>query len=317
VWKAALASRRINMTPTRIEEARAFCFENEWVGIGWDVNGAPQTPQDYCEAAAARYCNGSWRTAHKLLRRAATNDLVWSQSIRTGYWIGRLTDGPNWQYRDDEPFSDFDLYQVRHCHWENIGTIDNVPTTVRNCFAGSGMTFCRIRAGNILNGEAITEYLSSRAYVDAGGDGLDAPELDIADRPETLCQVLQLIAHDDLEDIVGLYLQQQGWWIVPSTAKRGTANTEFVLRNAAGNTAYVQVKSGNETITQLGFPDDLETFFVFQANGNFMPGQLANAFAENEGRITVINIHEIANWIDENRALLPNGTRALIELVGE
>lgn len=311
-WKASLTSRAPGMTPDHIEEARQFCFREKFVGVGWGIVDAPvafDTPAAYQAAAAPLFDETSraWRTAHNQLLAAEINDLVWSQSIQSGFWIGRISG--EWRYRTEAPFCTHDLFQVRTCEWVRAGTLDAVPTTVRNCFIGNQRAFNQIH-----NGGALTTFLSARSYLLNGGTNLAEPIAPADAIPETIARALRIVAHDDLEDLVGMYLQHQlGWHIIPSSCKKSTANTEFVLRSGNGETAYVQVKSGNHTIQQLGtFPNDLRQFFVFQANGIFDPNVV---YPAQRNRLTVISLDELAGWIQRNLHFLPRSTRILIDLV--
>lgn len=57
--------------------------------------------------------------------------------------------------------------------------------------------------------------------------------------------------------------------MVPSTAKRSTPDTEFVLRNAEGKRAYLQVKSGVTQVPRvIEVPQGVDVFFVFDPTGD-------------------------------------------------
>ena len=89
--------------------------------------------------------------------------------------------------------------------------------------------------------------------------------------------LFSLIADEDCEDIVGIYLQEKsGYRLIPSTCKRDTPKTEFVLRNTDGK-AHVQVRQGeNANLDRDDYrdydPSEPCEWFLFTTSGKYNGG---------------------------------------------
>ena len=271
VWKMPLKSRRddFERDTAKVERARAFCMREGWTGFGWEVESLedlltqpelyekalPGTPNDSRAARSAH---------HALARRMQVDDLVWCRAKADVYWLGR-TDG-SWTYRNTGEFADFDLYQVRKCKWVRVGPEDLVPGAIKNAFAGRGSAISQIQRER----DAALRY-STIIWREKTGDSI----ADLLD--STGAFSVSELGHDDLEDLVAMYLQVcLGWYVVPSTVKRATPYTEFVLRNAEGRRAYLQVKSGNTSVGAIiDVPNDVDKFFLFDASeGSRLPNKV-------------------------------------------
>jgi hypothetical protein len=129
--------------------------------------------------------------------------------------------------------------------------------------------------------------------------------------PQLKSNILGAIGHDDLEDIVGLYLQQaKGWSIVPSTAKKSNPATEFVLRNHEGKRAYLQVKSGKEKFDYKNaiVPEEVDHFFVFYPSllDQDKPAEVSNKFIN-------IAADEIDKYVRKNKQTFSKFVQALLD----
>ena len=311
IWKASLTSRADGMTPELIERARALCFSERVVGIGWglDEQGMrrPTCPEDYALQAQAVYDDNSWRRPHGLFLRPSSQDLVWTRSKISGFWVGRFLDDEDWTYKANAPFAELDLWQVRSCEWVNVGRHGDVPGTVRNAFSSpKQMAFCQLHQS-----ADITAYLSAIAYIEYGGGGLERPPTPASLAATSIEYLLASIPHDELEDLVGLYLQAKlGWMVISSTCKKNTATTEFEMVDRDGRVAHLQVKGGTAALAGLGPIDlSLDAFYVFQASAPVVPEIRAME------RLCVVEPAELWHWACRNRKLIPRTIRHLLDLV--
>jgi hypothetical protein len=261
VWKMPLKSGREDFDKDhhKVDRAREFCFVNAWVGIGWHCDSLSdnlQDPKVYGEALTTDPKNGpAARSAHRALAVIMQpGDFVWCRAKGDIYWLGKV-EGP-WRYQNSGYFKEFDLYQVRKCRWKKVGPADTVPGPVKNAYAGRGSAISQIqreRDAVIHMSLSIWEKLTGEAFENSAFKSAKVS--------------LSAIGHDDLEDLVALYLQaEMGWYLVPSTAKRSTPLTEFVLRNSEGKRAYVQVKSGETHLASVDVPTEVDKFFLFDLN---------------------------------------------------
>lgn len=301
VWKLPLRSRRLDFESEadKVEQARKFCFEKRWVGIGWQlesVEDGEASPEVY-EAAlvASKRTDINVRaalSAHRAFSRTLKPcDLVWCRARGDVYWIGRVI-GP-WQYHCIGDFDTHDLYQVRECEWRRLGPSDLVPGPVKNAYAGRGAAITRILR------EADEARRSTIAiWHRLGGDSS-------RESVESAGVRLTTLGHDDLEDVVLLYLQAElGWRVVVSTAKKSTPFTECILRSDDGRRAYVQVKSG---LAGLSAPDDIppEVDIMYVFNGNDEYSWI------NNDRIHPISRETLLRFVSHKSSLIPPQLRRL------
>ena len=174
-------------------------------------------------------------------------DFCWMYVTHTGeYWCCHING--NFEYRTGGDFDAYDLHLTRRCTWAKAGPADAVPGVVRRAFAGP--------------------FGTVSAIVSDAKTAIDAAEVFLNLRqPAMNSDLFAAAGPEDLEDLVSLYLQEQGWRVFPSTAKVSMASYEFVLVNhRTGQRAGVQVKSGNVGFLDQAVAEDFDVFFVFMAN---------------------------------------------------
>ena len=235
-------------------EARRFAITQGVVGAGWCLYGANEITDGcpslntYLDAATIVYPddNSLSDAARRIGGEIAVNDFGWMYDTATGdYWCCQISG--EFVYREGGEFSLYDLHILRPCRWAKVGPADAVPGAIRRAFAGPFGTVSRLVTAEV----AIIE----------------AAELALGLRIATSSQSLFDVASpDDLEDIAALFLQENGWAILPSTAKASMANYEFVMVAPNGRRAGIQVKSGNVYHLDLSVSQDFDTFFVLMAN---------------------------------------------------
>lgn len=293
IWKMPLKSERDDFLddPTKVDRARQFCFDEGWLGIGWECDSLSTSTDDPLEYQQAlkrdRVNDSSALSAHRAIaEKMETGDFVWCRAKCDIYWLGKV-EGP-WNYRNKDRFEEFDLYQVRKCRWQRVGPADTVPGPVKNAYAGRGSAISQIRR------EAETAaHTSNSLWTKLTGE---TTRHALKDSPRF---TLSSIGHDDLEDLVALYLQaEKRWYVVPSTVKRSTPFTEFVLRNSEGQRAYLQVKSGETHVDSLTeVPADVDRLFLFDLDrGN---QDMANP------KIERIDPTKLEAFARTNKSLLP------------
>lgn len=209
-------------------EARRFCFDNGLLGAGWSVEDSIRDGETdlgaYLAEAANWHGDGSYiRAATALGQTMQVGDFVWTVEPNTGdYWVARVT-GP-FVYRTGGDYSKFDLHMTRPCEWKRAGVADSVPGPIVRAFAGPFGT--------------ISQLSSARDEI------LAFSQVIFGQRATTKAALRDVACHEDLEDITGLYLQKKGWFVIPSSAKKTMPSYEFIVTNADGDRAGVQVKSG-------------------------------------------------------------------------
>jgi hypothetical protein len=275
--------------------ARTFALENGVVGAGWGLNNSIERSPlpDLCTDANLylQHARSVFPNDHSMESAAdifgfqmQVGDFCWMYVTHTGeYWCCRIDGG--FEYRIGGDFDAHDLHITRRCTWRRAGAADAVPGVVRRAFAG--------------------QFGAVSSIVTNATTAIEAAELLFHLRnPIPNGDLFAIAGPEDLEDLVALYLQEQGWRVFPSTAKTSMASYEFVLTHReTGKRAGVQVKSGNVGFLDQHVAQDFEVFFVFMANSTAV-------VAGTDPRIKRIGQDEIATFARRYWTLLPRRLQA-------
>jgi hypothetical protein len=88
---------------------------------------------------------------------------------------------------------------------------------------------------------------------------------------EQFNDIFMLLDDEETEDLVFMYLQKQGWMVVPNSRKGDTMKFEFLtIRPDTGERGLTQVKTGLTPLVVDEFKTRSEHIFLFQANGVYV-----------------------------------------------
>lgn len=254
---------RIHLKPKPHEETdpRRFCFDRNVAGVGWPVKHEGATVDWGRYGALYPVCHPGDRSglvATGFLREVRVGDLIWSRDWAGEYYLGRVTSP--WRYEIDPEYERADIVNVVGCEWIRAGAVDVVPGRVVNAFRPARV-LQRIRNEESL---AYSMHLFSRRNDAEGTDFWQKrPSFRHGGDP------FYFLSPDDCEDLVGLYLQERGWTILPSTCKPSTQTYEYLLHHReTGETAAVQVKQGSKKLPVELYNDlQVDRFFLFATDG--------------------------------------------------
>lgn len=86
-----------------------------------------------------------------------------------------------------------------------------------------------------------------------------------------------MLDDEETEDLVFLYLQSRGWYVVPHSRKGDTMTFEYLCVNPLnGQVAGTQIKTGNVAPNKDEYTQFGHKVFLFQAKDLFEPA--ANAW---------------------------------------
>ena len=290
---------RLHIKPDSAEDVdpRKFCFDKGILGIGWpvDANG-PIDWSTYCALGEDEYRDGHerWRKAANAIIQMAIDDLCWTRDENANYYLGRITGA--WEYCWTEEYLAADIVNVRPCEWFRVGGVDSVPGKVVNSFR-PGATVQRVKdATSSLYSKIKFNLLSECAIYDLYGNE-DNPDL------------FSLISPDDCEDIVGVYLQEKhGYRLIPSSCKRDTGKTEFVLKAVDGRRVNVQVKQGNVALDVEDFKHDRDNpceWFLFTTQGQY--------YGEGDEYLRCLSPDEMRAFAFDNKNIMSDRVRTFID----
>ena len=290
---------RLNIKPDAQEgvDPVRFCFDKQILGVGWPVDSdSPLNWKTYCRLGQKEYqgeAQKGWRAATNAIHdRMKKNDLCWTRDPDGNYYLGQITG--DWEYRSARRYREADIVNVRRCRWFQIGGVDSVPGKVLNSFRPSRTVQAVHDKTSLFYSQLKYNQLSGEADYDLSG----AEELDL----------FSLISPDDCEDIVGIYLQEKhGYRLIPSSCKRDTVKTEFVLKKADGEQAYVQVKQGVALNKDEFKYDDSNPceWFLFTTTGQYT--------GRGDNHMHCLDPSDMRQFALDNRELMSNRVQTCID----
>ena len=286
-------------------DATEFCRERHILGVGWPVEDGSKVLEweDYCRLGSTLYIDGYgdkgwWPALNAIRNRMQNNDLCWTRDSNGIYYLGRIRG--DWKYQWENEYKTADLVNIRACKWVDVGSVDAVPGKVLNSF--------RTRRTVQQVHDNTAENYSKVLYSKLSGTGFySKPEIEIKN-------LFSLISPEDCEDLVGIYLQSKfSYTLIPSTCRRDTIKTEFILKNDKGEKAYVQVKQGDVCLNRDDFieltpPSSHDKWFLFSTN-NIYDGKLAD-------HIICLEPSEIERFAIEHRNRMSGRVQYFMEFLG-
>lgn len=292
VWRIKLNSQRSEEDggSPDWDEAKEYCRKAGLVGVGWGLSKLRSGARLRTVMAAYRATEG-WAAGANTARRLADDvqegDLMWTRDSLGRYWLCQIT-GP-WRHDKSPDSVTYDLYNVRPAAWLEKSYRDfDVPGAVVRSFTGPGQTLRRV--GPHLASDRITEMLWRAAT-------LGPQEVEPLTPEEAIREIFDPI---DIEDLVLLSLQAQGWILLPSTRMHDTPMYEAAFREkGTGDVAVVSVKSGPSNAVPL---DELRA----AANGaKVYAFSTHDLYTGSSAGITKITTPELVSFMTQSPELLP------------
>jgi hypothetical protein len=286
VWRVHLRPDADNIDPVDV------CIKQEVVGIGWGVPQKPSNRDEYWALGKKKYGNIGWsRAANAIGWRIKADDLVWVRDFFGAYYLGKITG--EWEYRDDPENLKADIINVRPCKLYRVGT--SVAGKIVNCF--------RPPAAVQQIHDETAELFSIFVY-----NKIAAAALPLAP-PEDI-DIFSLLSDVDLEDVVGLYIQQKrSLLFIPSsrTRQNDTISHEYQLVDPKnGQPVFVQVKSGNTSLDPSSYYKFPHEFYLFSPAGYKR--------ASEQGHVICLHRSDIENFLVSARNFLPLNISAWLDL---
>jgi hypothetical protein len=283
----------------------AYCLREGVLGLGWQVeppSGAVLTWEIYERLAADAHGLGELSRVRYLHDNVKPMDLIWSRDTDGKYYLakvarprhGSMDSGLAWEYLDTPGGRDADIVNVVRCRILPVPKADDVPGKIVACFRPR-------RAIQSIADE--TAVLYSRLL---WNQLAEAEEYSLPDLHR--CDIFSFLDAETTEDVVFIYLQCQGWIVVPNSRMADTMRYEFVaIHRETQERALVQVKSGNtplETDTWSRFP---EKVFLFQAHGIYTGICASN--------VVPLDPQAIEEFMETHFGLMPRAVQRWIEFV--
>lgn len=270
-----------------------YCIRNGILGVGWRTSSDRNTKNwdEYYEEASQEHDNlNVCKYIHKWV---SPGDLVWTRAPSSHYYLARVSSG--WEYWTTEESKrlDIDIANIFRCELKRVD-IDDVPGKIVACFRATrtiqevaddrAYEYSR-HLWNVLSGQAIYE-IDKAAYSD----------------------IFMMLDDEETEDLVFLYLQSKGWYVIPHSRKGDTMTFEYLCVNPlTGQVAGTQVKTGEAPLNKDDYTQFSHKTFLFQPNERYM-----GTGAENVECIARV---ELLEFLKKSAAWLPKSFKRKIEIV--
>lgn len=261
------------------------CLNNNIVGMGWNVEHGIKTWDDYSNAIIKleRYNSKIPNSVKFLYHNVKENDAIWMRDTNGMYYLGRVISP--WEYCSEPNYLEADIVNfVRVDKWRKI-ELDEVP----------GALVASFRPSRVIQ-RAKAESINVLTRKHLGEDIKLTKE-----------QFFEALDSDDIEDIVFIMLQKEGYIIIPSSRKADTMSYEFFALDNNGEKIGAQVKTGWSEIDTLKY-HDFKKVYLYQEKNRIVNTDKVN------------NIHKISKselWqiIEEYLDHLPGRIKVMHRLV--
>lgn len=292
-----MALYRIHIRPqggtASVDTTFKYCRNNGILGVGWRVKNLENTTDWnlYYEKAKAHYNNlNQCKYIKKYIKK---DDLVWTRDRQGNYYLAKVNLG--WEYftTNESNQQDIDIANIFRVDFAKIPT-DVVSGKVIACFRAS-------RTMQEISGRENLEYakylwnkFSNNQYYD----------VDFG----KFTNIFTMLDDKETEDIVFLYLQDLGWYVVPNSRESDTISFEYFLVNKiTKEKARVQVKTGKTTLNQQNYTKFDEKIFLFQSNDLYK--------GINTDNVVAIRSSDILDFMKNSLDWLPSNFKTKFDMI--
>ena len=286
---------RIHIKPSGGRAARKttfqYCLDNGLLGVGWRVNTLTNTRNwdDYSKEAS-HDDKGICKYIHTWVKEG---NLVWTRDPTSQYYLARVKSG--WEYWISQKGIDrnIDIANVFRCVFKKID-LDVVPGKVIACFRAP-RTIQKI------------DDKRARAYSQYLWNMLSGEQVYKVEKSE-FSDIFMMLDAEETEDLLFLYLQSKGWYVVPNSRRRDMMSFEFIVTNSRnGEKAVTQVKTGEVVLNRDDYSHLPHKVFLFQSNEHYEGTDSEN--------VICVRREELLKFLEERTALFPRSFRIKLEMV--
>lgn len=272
-----------------------YCLENKVLGLGWpiDTTNNSLTWTEFIKLAQNKYSPKSLSRVNYLKNKLRSNDLIWTRDTNGEYYLAKSNS--SWEYLSSSDALDADILNIVRCDILKAPSIDDVPGKVIACFRPARA----IQSIKDKTAISYSKYLWNKLSGTETFKNID----------REFTNIFSLLDDEETEDVIFIYLQTQGWIVIPNSRKADTMSYEFFLINRETNSkAIVQVKTGHTPLDpkEKKWTDRTEEVFLFQSNGRYENNS--------SGKVQCISPKLIEDFMRDNKSLLPASILHWLEL---
>ena len=274
-----------------------YCLKHNILGVGWGIHEdcVIQTKNwdEYYRKASQYYDNLSICTY--IVKYVSEGDLIWTRDPDGNYYVAHVESGWEYWINEEAIEKDIDISNVVRCTILPV-ELDYVPGKVVACF----------RAPRTIQEIANKEAAAYSRYLWNILSGEQLYEVDTSQ----FSDIFMMLDHEETEDLIFVYLQSQGWYVIPNSRKRDTMKFEFLVAHSkSGEKATTQVKTGNSTIDVNTYKHLSNKVFLFQSNGYY---ENKNVTDDN---IVYVSREKLKRFLENNIKFFPSSFKIKLEIV--
>ena len=281
-----------------------YCLDNNILGWGWKINNNSDDVQSLQKYKEKYGKSRSLTTAYNQIKDMQDGDYCWAY-MNNNWYLGKIKG--NFCFNAPDGYPDFGMQHG--CEWKVIKDKDLVPGYVTVHYKGT------VKYLNVTDDFA--KYCQS-LYEDT------------EEKPKNL-NFWHLAHYEDLEDIVGLYLQKEkGYFVFPSTNKINTKDYEYMLiqKGIPNKNAVIQCKN-NSTVSddvwkKFESGEEYKDKHIFiltikkdnhpEKNNYIKSDDDMFKYSSADGRIHVFDENKLKEWARANLEILPKRIKKFLEL---
>lgn len=270
-----------------------YCLKNELLGVGWRLNSTLNTKvwDEYFFEAEKLY--GNLQVCKYIKKWVSEGDLVWTRDADGEYYLARVQSGWEYWISPEAEAKDIDIANIFRVKFVKVD-IDAVPGKVVACF----------RAGRTIQeicDERAIEYSKHLWNKLAGKDVYPVSA-------EKYSDIFMMLDDEETEDLVFLYLQSLGWYVLPNSRKGDTMSFEFLAVNPqTGEKAVSQVKTGNVVLNRDDYSTLSQKVFLFQSNDLYSGYEHDN--------VVCFSRNEVLKFLNSSQGWMPRIIQRKMELI--
>jgi hypothetical protein len=274
-----------------------YCLRNGVLGLGWPVETPPEsdlTWEQYEKLATKKYGKKDLSRVRNLREKVKLNDLIWTRDKGGKYYLAKVHS--EWKYLDTEQGRKADITNVVGCRIKPVPHADDVP----------GKVVAHFRAPMSI--QRVTEPTATSYSRWLWNQLTESKEYPV--EPEDSEDLFALLGSETTEDVIFVYLQMNGWLILPNSRKADTMSYEFIAINLDSyDRAVIQVKTGETPLNTENYVNVDEQVFLFQANGQYK--------GQNIPGVECLQPTEIEAFIRENIQIMPGVVQKWVKYLDE
>ena len=288
---------RIHIRPgggsASMEETFDYCVKNGLLGVGWRTESNSNTTDwdKYFTEASKIYDN--LNVCKYINKWVSKDDLVWTRNMAGEYYLAKVNSG--WEYYVDQESigKDIDIANVFRVEFKKVA-IDHVPGKVVACF----------RAPRTIQEIADNKAVEYSKFLWNSISNSKTYKIDVT----KFSDLFMMLDDEETEDLVFLYLQSLGWYVVPNSTKADTMSFEYLAINPkTGERALTQIKTGNVSLNRDDYKGFEHKIFLFQSNELYEGANAAN--------VNTITRNQLTDFLSESLKWLPTVFKTKSDLV--